>query len=250
MLNKIDIDKVASIALKAGEEIMKIYKEGFEVDLKSDNSPLTKADLASNEIICSSLRKLYPDIPIISEENAQTPYEIRKEWEYLWLIDPLDGTKEFIKRNGEFTVNIALIHNQTPIAGVIYAPVLKELYKAQKGKGAYKNDKKINPTKQKRDTFRVVASRSHLSKETQEFINSIKTDKKIEIISRGSSLKFCLIAENQADIYPRLSPTMEWDTAAGDAIVRECNKEVVRYEDNKPLIYNKEDLRNPWFIAK
>ncbi len=248
MLDKIDIKKINSIAIKAGEEILKIYNQNFEVKKKEDNSPLTKADLISNKIICESLNQLYPKIPIISEESAKIPYKTRKEWEYLWLVDPLDGTKEFVKRNGEFTVNIALIHKQEPVLGVIYAPVLKDLYFAKKGSGAFKNEKPL-PFIKKHNTLRVIASRSHLSKETKDFISSIKTEKKIEIISKGSSLKFALLAENLADIYPRLSPTMEWDTAAGDAILRECKRKIVRYEDRKPLIYNKENLKNPYFIA-
>ncbi len=248
MLEKIDMNSLLKTAKKAGEETLKIYEKEFDVNYKDDNSPLTKADLASNEIICSFLEKNYPDIPIISEENKNIPYEIRKNWEYCWLIDPLDGTKEFIKRNGEFTINIALIHKQIPVLGIVYAPVLDEIYYAKKGEGAFKNETPL-PIPQLRDTFKVVVSRSHLSDETKELIKELKTDKPIETVSKGSALKFCLMAEGSADLYPRLGPTMEWDTAAGDAICREVGRKTLVYETRKPLLYNKENLLNPHFIV-
>ncbi len=248
MLKNIDINEINNIAKKAGEEILEIYNETFEVKQKKDHSPLTKADIASNEIICKNLQKLYPNIPIISEENREIEYKERKKWEYLWLIDPLDGTKEFIKRNGEFCINIALIYKNKPVLGVIYSPVSKDIYYAKEGSGAFKNGKKL-PFKKTHNTLRVIISRSHLSKETKDFINSIKTEKQIELIQKGSALKFTLLAENKADIYPRLSKTMEWDTAAGDAIIRECGKKVLDFKNKTPFIYNKENLTNPWFIA-
>jgi len=250
MLDHINIEDVKNIALQAGDAIMKIYKKDFSIEYKDDKSPLTEADLKANEIICSKLLNLYPAIPIMSEENKQTEYEIRKEWQYYWCIDPIDGTKEFIKKNDEFTVNIALIHKNTPVLGVVYAPAIDEIYSAKKGEGAFKNDQKL-PLKtnnnQKEKLF-VVASKSHLSQETQEFIDNLDT-KEIEQVSKGSSLKLCMVAEGVADIYPRLAPTMEWDTAAADAVVREAGKMTYQLSNNEPLTYNKKDLLNPWFIV-
>ena len=251
MLDKIDLEDIKNIALKAGDAIMEIYKKDFTVEYKDDKSPLTEADLKANEIICSSLEKLYPNIPIMSEENKQTDYEIRKEWQYYWCIDPIDGTKEFIKKNDEFTVNIALIHKDTPVLGVVYAPAIDEMYSAKKGNGAFKNGHKLplkinnNP----KEKLSVVASKSHLSQETQDFINALDA-KEIEQVSKGSSLKLCMVAEGIADIYPRLAPTMEWDTAAADAIVRESSKMTYQFEKDEAVIYNKEDLLNPWFVVK
>ena len=251
MLDKIDIEEIKNIALKAGEAIMQIYKKDFTVEYKDDKSPLTEADLKANEIICSFLEKLYPNIPIMSEENKQTEFEIRKNWEYYWCIDPIDGTKEFIKKNDEFTLNIALVHNDTPVLGVVYAPAIDEMYSAKKGEGAYKNNQKLplqtndNP----KEKLSVVASKSHLSEETQEFIDNLDT-KEIEQVSKGSSLKLCMVAEGSADIYPRLAPTMEWDTAAADAIVREAGKNTYQFEKDEAVVYNKEDLLNPWFVVK
>jgi 3'(2'), 5'-bisphosphate nucleotidase len=251
MLNKIDLKDIENIAKLAGDAIMKIYIKDFEVEYKDDKSPLTEADLKANEIICSLLKKLYPNIPIMSEENKQTEYEVRKNWEYYWCIDPIDGTKEFIKKNDEFTVNIALIHKNTPVIGVVYAPAIDEMYKAKKGEGAFKNGLKlplkINTTP--KEKLFVVASKSHLSDETQEYIDALDT-KEIVQVSKGSSLKLCMVATGEADIYPRLAPTMEWDTAAADAIVRESKKMVFQYENNLPLVYNKVNLLNPWFIVK
>jgi 3'(2'), 5'-bisphosphate nucleotidase len=251
MLEKIDLEDIAKIATQAGDAIMQIYKEDFTVEYKDDKSPLTKADLKANEIICSSLEKLYPTIPIMSEENKQTDYEIRKNWQYYWCIDPIDGTKEFVKKNGEFTVNIALIYKNTPVLGVVYAPAIDEMYKAKKGEGAFKNSQKLplftNTTP--KEKLSVVASKSHLSQETQNFIDALDT-KKIEQVSKGSSLKLCMVAEGIADIYPRLAPTMEWDTAAADAIVRESGKMTYDIENNQSVIYNKRNLLNPWFVVK
>lgn len=242
------IEDIKNIALEAGEVIMKIYNQDFEIEYKDDKSPLTEADTKSNEIICSKLEELYPHIPLMSEENKQIAYHIRKEWEYYWCIDPIDGTKEFIKKNGEFTVNIALIYRDTPILGVVYAPVFDSMYHAKKGEGAFKNNVKL-PLNNTNDLYTVVASKSHMSSETQMFIDNIKTKKEKELITIGSSLKLCLVAEGKADIYPRLAPTMEWDTAAAHAIVLESGKELFQYENNNVIVYNKESLRNPWFIA-
>jgi len=251
MFEKINLNDIKDIALDAGESIMEIYKRDFTVEYKDDKSPLTEADTKANEIICTALTKLYPNIPIMSEENKQTEYEVRKNWEYYWCIDPIDGTKEFIKKNDEFTVNIALIHKNTPVLGVVFAPAIDEMYKAKKGEGAFKNNQKlplhINTTPEKK--LSVVASKSHLSEETQEFIDSLETEN-IEQVSKGSSLKLCMVAEGVADIYPRLAPTMEWDTAAADAVVRESGKMTYQFENKEEVVYNKKNLLNPWFIVK
>ncbi len=251
MLNNIHVNDIVTIAKEAGDAIMKIYHRDFSIAYKDDHSPLTEADTLSNEIICNALKNLYPNIPILSEENKAAPYSERKQWKYFWLIDPIDGTKEFIKKNGEFTVNIALIHKQTPVLGVVYAPALNDMYYAKQGSGAYKNTQKLpmqtNRTPEKQ--LFVVASKSHLSEETQAFIDALETET-IEQVSKGSSLKLCMVAEGAADIYPRLAPTMEWDTAAADAIVREAGKMTYQYENNTPVLYNKENLLNPWFIVK
>ncbi|WP_419770623.1 MAG: 3'(2'),5'-bisphosphate nucleotidase CysQ [Candidatus Marinarcus sp.] len=247
----ISIDIIKDIALQAGNAIMKIYDKDFQIEYKDDKSPLTQADKLSNEIICTQLKKYFPTIPLMSEENAEVPFSMRKEWEYYWCIDPIDGTKEFIQKNGEFTVNIALIHKTIPVLGVVYAPALNDIYCSKKGEGAYKNGQKLpflfNNEPQK--CLRVVASKSHLSEETQSFIDNLDT-LKIEQVSKGSSLKLCMVAEGSADIYPRLAPTMEWDTAAAHAIVIESGKEVVIYNENEAVVYNKEHLLNPWFIVR
>ena len=253
MLKEIKLERIVDIAQKAGDAIMEIYRRDFTIDYKDDKSPLTEADIKSNEIICEALSKAYPDIPLLSEENKEVPYEERQDWEYFWLIDPIDGTKEFIKKNGEFTVNIALIHKGIPVLGVVYAPALGDMYKAKKGDGAFKNNQKlpleVNATPEK--SLKVVASKSHLSEETQTFIDNLaKTTESIEQVSKGSSLKLVMVAEGSADIYPRLAPTMEWDTGAADAVVRESNKMTSKFESNGPIVYNKENLLNPWFIVK
>jgi len=251
MLRKINIEDIKDIALSAGEAIMEIYTKDFNIEYKDDKSPLTEADLKSNEIICSKLEELYPKIPIMSEENKQTEYNIRKNWEYYWCIDPIDGTKEFIKKNDEFTVNIALLYKNRPVLGVVYAPAIDEMYSAKKGEGAFLNGQKL-PLKTNdapKEKLFVVASKSHLSEETQEFIDALDA-KEIEQVSRGSSLKLCMVASGEADIYPRLAPTMEWDTAAADAVVREAGKMTYQYENSEPVVYNKENLLNPWFVVK
>lgn len=256
MLKRIDIQKINSIAKKAGDEIMKIYQQDFDVDYKKDKSPLTKADIKSNEIIVNDLKYSYPDIPILSEENKQIPYKIRKNWEYFWLIDPLDGTKEFVKKNGEFTVNIALIYKNIPILGVIYAPVLNLLYYAQKDQGAFKQEKNKKPQRlpiynhTDNGTLKVIVSKSHYNQETKEFVNNLKSQyEKIEFINIGSSLKLCLIAEGKADIYPRLAPTMEWDIAAGQTIVEESKGKIIKYKTKESIRYNKQNLLNPYFVT-
>lgn len=249
MLDKINIEDIKRIAVDAGDIIMKIYSRDFSIEYKEDKSPLTEADIESNRHICSMLEKLYPSIPILSEENKEVEYSQRKNWEYYWCIDPIDGTKEFIKKNGEFTVNIALIHEKTPVLGVVYAPAIDVIYYSKKGFGAFKNETKL-PIKREDNKFVVVASKSHMSDDTQTFVDNIETDKDKELVSMGSSLKLCLVAEGKADAYPRLAPTMEWDTAAAHAIVLESGKEVVEFESRESVVYNKENLLNPWFIVQ
>lgn len=255
MMSYINSQWLNNVALKAGKIIMDIYNNidvSMVIDKKDDNSPLTEADRQANQYICSQLEEMYPEIPIISEENKQIDYSTRKSWSKAWLVDPLDGTKEFIKRNGEFTVNIALIENGQPVHGVVYAPALKDLYYASKGKGSFLVKNGIEQ-KLKAHTFsksdhglKVVASRSHINNETQVFMNQFSEP---EIVSCGSSLKFMLIARGQADIYPRIAPTMEWDTGAAQAILEEAGGKVFKYESNDPLTYNKENLLNPFFVA-
>ncbi len=282
-----NIDDVLEIAKKAGKEVLKIYNKEFDIEYKDDKSPLTEADKASHQIIDYGLKmldnKLIQNpkssiqnfhIPILSEEGKDIPYEERKKWEYFWMIDPLDGTKEFIKKNGEFTINIALIHKNKPIFGVVYAPVLDWLY-FNDNNNAYKIEKGTifklpmqNPTsKIQNQIYTIVASKSHLNEETKKFIDNLKSKiqnskSKIKFISIGSSLKLCLVAEGKADIYPRLAPTMEWDTAAADAIVRKAGKNVYIYNPKsiiqnlesdieiQLLTYNKSNLLNPWFVVK
>jgi len=251
MHDNVEIDKIVTLARVAGEAIMEIYKRDFQVDYKEDASPLTEADLKSNQIICEGLEKLYPSIPLLSEENKVIDFEERQSWEYFWLIDPIDGTKEFIKKNDEFTVNIALIHKNRPVLGVVYAPAIDEMYYGQEGKGAFLNDKKL-PLKNNLNPevmLKVVASKSHLSEETQAFIDALDT-KKIEQVSKGSSLKLCMVAQGEADIYPRLAPTMEWDTAAAHAVVLASGKRVYQYDSEDEVVYNKENLLNPWFVVR
>jgi len=255
MIEKAKEGKLLQIAISAaisgGEEIMKIYDQDFDVSTKEDNSPLTVADKNANEIIENQLHQT--QIPILSEEGNHAPYEDRKHWKYLWIVDPLDGTKEFVKRNGEFTVNIALVENGVPIMGIIYVPVTKVLYYSS-SLGAFKKiNKKILrlPLNNDRNSFVVVGSRSHPSKETAEYFAELKKNNgDLEIISMGSSLKICLVAEGNADVYPRFAPTMEWDTAAGHAIVNASGKSLKDYLTGNEMIYNRENLINNWFIVK
>ncbi|MDD3598419.1 3'(2'),5'-bisphosphate nucleotidase CysQ [Sulfuricurvum sp.] len=252
MLERINIDDIIDIAKRAGGVIMEIYTKDFLIEYKEDESPLTEADRKANDVIVDGLENLSVRLPILSEEGKTIPYEERSGWEYFWMVDPLDGTKEFIKKNDEFTVNIALIHKNSPVLGVVYAPALGEMYWAKQGKGAYKDAQRLPLycNEHPEQSLRIVASKSHLSPETQEYIDALaqKTES-IECVSRGSSLKLCMVAEGSADIYPRLAPTMEWDTAAADAIVRESGKTSCDYSCAQMLVYNKENLLNPWFIV-
>jgi 3'(2'), 5'-bisphosphate nucleotidase len=252
MLSQINIQDVVAIAKEAGGAIMQIYSQDFEVEYKQDNSPLTIADKKANDIIENNLNQLLVNLPILSEEGKEIPYEDRKHWEYFWLIDPLDGTKEFVKKNGEFTVNIALIHKNTPVLGVVYAPALDICYWAKQGEGAFKDGQRLPlKTESQRKTYKIVVSRSHMSDETQAFIDAIDTKKEKELISIGSSLKICLVAEGASDIYPRLGPTMEWDTGAAHAIAVESGKNLQKYKDGaySKYKYNKEYLLNSFFIV-
>jgi 3'(2'), 5'-bisphosphate nucleotidase len=252
MFNQINIQDIVTIAKEAGNAIMQIYDQDFEVEYKQDNSPLTLADKKANDIIEDGLNHLSVNLPILSEEGKEVSYEDRKLWEYFWLVDPLDGTKEFLKKNGEFTVNIALIHQNTPVLGVVYAPALDICYWAKKDEGAFKDGQRLPlKTKEQRETYKVVASRSHMSNETKKFITKIKTDKEKELISIGSSLKICLVAEGEADIYPRLGPTIEWDTGAAHAVADEAGKQLQRYKDDRysKHKYNKKYLLNKWFVV-
>jgi 3'(2'), 5'-bisphosphate nucleotidase len=252
-------------SLEAGKVIMQVYDTAFNVELKNDNSPLTEADKKANDIINSLL--IPTEIPIISEENKQTDYSTRKNWDTCWIVDPVDGTKEFIKRNGEFTVNIALVKNGKPLLGVIYVPATKTIYLANvEGKEGIKSilnshdtsaeevlikGEKLKPKLANSNPIQVVGSRSHMSQETLNYVEELKkTGKEVEIVSKGSSLKFCLVAEGKADVYPRFAPTMEWDTAAGQAICNAVGVNVISEETNKPLLYNKKNLLNPWFLVR
>ena len=255
-------------ALQAGKAIMEIYEsDDFGIEIKGDNSPLTKADLEADKIIQEQLTST--NIPILSEEGKNIPFEERKNWNQLWIVDPIDGTKEFIKRNGEFTVNIALIENQIPILGVVYAPALQEIYFASKEIGSFKvhispesqiTKRAVNnmiqsanslPLKSTRTTYTVVASRSHLSPETVDFIKELEKEHgEVNSISKGSSLKLCMVAEGTADCYPRFAPTMEWDTAAGQTICMYAGFDVMDWNTKNTMKYNREQLLNNWFLVK
>jgi len=267
-------------AKEAGDAILEVYHSDFAVEVKDDRSPLTMADKRSHEVIAEIL-SLFPAcrLPVLSEEGRAIPYEERRTWKYFWLIDPLDGTKEFVKRNGEFTVNIALIDKDSPILGVIYIPVKGAFYFGAKGLGAFKlsGGRKVGMPGDKAENdglsrlvevliqdssplplkhpaaqpFTVVGSRSHMSHETSEYIEALKSEHgEVEIVSAGSSLKFCLVAEGKADVYPRFAPTMEWDTAAGQIIVEASGGEVLKWGEEGALRYNKENLLNPWFVVR
>lgn len=258
------LNTAITAALEAGKAILEIYHSGeFDVEIKGDNSPLTKADKASHNMIMSFLTKT--NIPVLSEEGKAIPYEERKDWNQLWIVDPIDGTKEFIKRNGEFTVNIALIEDQRPLIGVIFVPVTGDLYFSSREMGSFKilvdlenfdlesiilNGDKL-PLTREDNTFTVVASRSHMSPETETYIKEMKEiNGKVNLISKGSSLKLCMVAAGMADCYPRFAPTMEWDTAAGQAICDHAGFQVIDWATNKKMLYNRKELLNNWFLVK
>ena len=263
ILTKMAVDA----AIAGGEEVMEVYNMiDINVTYKEDKSPLTEADIRSNEIIKNYLGK--SELPILSEEERNISYDERKNWDVFWLVDPLDGTREFIKRNGEFTVNIALIKNNAPIIGVIYVPVSGNIYFSSSFSGSYRishvtsdfiksKDLKslINiasslPLSKNRNKIIGIGSRSHLSLKTKIFFHKLKRKyENLDIIKIGSSLKLCLIAEGNADIYPRFSPTMEWDIAAGHALIENAGFKIYEYKNNNPILYNKENLKNPYFVA-
>ena len=259
-------------AKRAGEAILDVYGSDFAVEQKDDKSPLTLADKRSHEIIMDVLEQTITvnncTVPVLSEEGRCIPFDERKEWEYFWLVDPLDGTKEFVKRNGEFTVNIALIRKRKPVLGIIYIPVKDVFYFAAVNIGTYKlensenlvdnlsikelldKSQRLPLTNNNESSFTVIGSRSHTSEEFSEFVKQLNEKYgRVEFISSGSSLKLCLVAEGRADVYPRFGPTMEWDTAAGQAIVEQAEGSVMDIQTRESLRYNKENLLNPFFIV-
>jgi 3'(2'), 5'-bisphosphate nucleotidase len=257
-----------SAALKAGDEILRIYQTDFHVETKSDNTPVTLADRTSGECITKMLSE--SGIPVISEEDHVPPFSQRSGWERVWMVDPLDGTKEYVKRNGEFAVNIALIEKGRPVIGVIYAPVVHDIWFAAKGMGSFKitqNDLIVELTKQNLAEhlltyakklplhpppagYTLVASRSHMSTEVSSRLKQLeKVHGEVDLISVGSSIKQCWVAEGKAHEYPRYGRTMEWDTAAGQCILEEAGCRLVNAETMEPMTYNKENLTNPFFIA-
>ena len=262
-------DLAAEAAVKAGQAIMEVYESpetDWEVERKADNSPLTLADRKAHAVICGYLRET--PFHILSEEGRHAEYAERKDVETMWIVDPLDGTKEFLKLNGEFTVNIALCHEGSPVVGAIYVPARRQLYTgivcADESEALRITlDKDFEPVSCEKlplkdgaahrmggGTFVVVASRSHLSEETEQFVARMRSEHgDVELRSAGSSLKICLVAEGEADVYPRLAPTMEWDTAAGQAVAEAAGCSVTDAESGQPLRYNKEDLHNPYFIV-
>jgi 3'(2'), 5'-bisphosphate nucleotidase len=263
--------KAIIASVEAGKEILKVYDTAFSVEYKEDDTPLTQADQNASNRIVELLAE--SNIPVLSEEGEHFAYEKRKEYKALWIVDPLDGTKEFVKRNGEFTVNIALVENNSPILGVIYSPVFKDLYFAAKGLGSFKVDRhdlipvldtlhnlstdriillaKKLPSRSYPGVYTIVASRSHLSSETYAYIEKKRIEhNEVNIVNTGSSIKMCWVAEGLANEYPRFGPTMEWDTAAGQAILENAGCELVDFETNAPMQYNRPELKNKWFIAR
>ena len=249
----INIDSIVDIARCAGDEIIRIYNlDNYTQEQKSDHSPLTQADICSHNLICDRLSIETPAIPILSEESTQIEYQDRKNWDTFWLVDPLDGTKEFINRNGEFTVNIALISKGIPVFGVVHAPIFDQTWIGESGKNSIKitsgivEEIKVN-NHEISQPWKVVGSRSHAADSLKLFLEALGS---YELISMGSSIKLCLVAEGVADIYPRLGPTSEWDTAAAHAVVNSAGGKVVSIDTERPLRYNKRVLRNPHFIVK
>ena len=246
------IEQLIEISKDAGKAILEVYNSDFGHQIKEDLSPLTKADTLSNNIICERLKVITPDIPILSEENSDIPFSVRSQWSQYWLVDPLDGTKEFINRNDEFTVNIALISDNAPIFGLVYAPAINETFWGCNNMGSYHINsenisRKIKPQYKNNDSLRIVASRSHPSEKLTYFLENLNEE--YELIEAGSSLKFCLVAKGDVDIYPRFGLTSEWDTGAGQAVVYNAGGRVLKHEQDE-LIYNsKESLLNPCFMV-
>ena len=245
------LENLIEISRLAGDEILDVYDGTINVTLKDDLSPLTDADRKSNSVIIDRLSRLYPDVPILSEEGQEINYEDRKGWNLFWLIDPLDGTKEFIKRNGEFTVNIALIEEGEPIAGVVYAPTKDTFWYGGRDVGSFtikgnSTPEKISVLENSHEPIKIVSSRSHPSPKLQSYLDRFENH---EIVNMGSSLKICLVADGSAHIYPRLGPTMEWDSGAGHAVLRYAGGFLTDTTTEEELVYNKENLRNPDFIC-
>lgn len=244
------LNQVIKTAVEAGQKILEFYETDVEVITKEDDSPLTKADLAAHHIILDNLKDISPDTPIISEESGIPDFDERKNWDQFWLVDPLDGTKEFIKKNGEFTVNIALIEGDKPVLGVVYVPAMDVLYYAEKSIGSFKKEGDKEAIKLESPVFeapgkaKIVVSRSHGDDKTAKKLQELDIQV-IDEVPSGSSIKFCLVAEGKADLYPRLGPTMEWDTAAADAVYRYSSENGPKYS---PLSYNKESFKNPYFL--
>lgn len=255
LLDRSTADQIVALADRAGEAIMEIYESAdFETQYKEDESPLTAADLASQGIIVEGLRELTPDVPVLAEESSEIAAEERRNWEFFWLVDPLDGTKEFIKRNDEFTVNIALVRDGRPVMGVVHAPALETTYWAIEGQGAFKRteqgDESIRVPDEVELPVRVVVSRSHLRERDEQFIAELRERfDEVDLAPTGSALKLCLVAEGAADIYPRFGPTMEWDIAAAHCVVEQAGG-IIETVDGDELRYNKEELVNPFFIAR
>ena len=244
---------VRRIAEEAAEAILEVYQSAeFRVDLKEDFSPLTQADLASHRHIVAGLERLVPELPVLSEESQGITYDERRHWDTFWLVDPLDGTKEFLRRNGEFTINIALIRGHRAVLGVVHLPVSGQTYWAAEGEGAFRSANGDTVRLQAAQTIgqpvKVVASRSHASTPTVQFLDRLAREHDLAVVSRGSALKLCMVAEGEADLYPRLAPTMEWDTAAAQCVVEQAGGRVTTL-GNEPLRYNKEDLLNPFFMV-
>jgi len=250
------IDKIEKIAYRTAEMVMEIYLSDFDVAYKGDRSPITLADKIASEYIEQQLQVHFPDIPIINEEKSNVNFEIRKKWTKCWIVDPIDGTKEFVKKNGEFTINIALVEMGVPVFGLIYAPAIDLMYYGAKGEGAFKKVGNIwtkllpSPNYESLGIVIVASSRSHPDHAVNAFIKRLLAKgKEVDILQMGSSLKLCMVAEGKADVYPRFGDTMEWDIAAGHAIVKYAGKEVYQNGTYDPLIYNKSNLKNPHFIV-
>ena len=250
MISNAQKNQINSLLLELGQEVEKIKQcdEDLNIKSKQDHSPLTKSDIFLNEEICSFLKKTNVR-NIISEENSSLNFSKRKKWDYFWVLDPIDGTKEYINKGTDYTINIALCKVNTPILAYVYAPARNEMFTAEKGKFAFLNQTRISTCKLRNEELNIVASKSHLNDETINFINRIKESHSIKLLTYGSSLKICKIAEGVADIYPRFGPTMEWDTCAADLILREAGGELVG-KNGQIFEYNKKNLINPYFIAK
>ena len=245
--------RLLPVVEEAGAAILDVYGRDFEVAFKDDDSPLTQADLASNRVILAHLKALTPDVPVLSEESADVPWETRRDWTRFWLVDPLDGTKEFVKRNGEFTVNIALIEDGRPVLGVVHAPVLEVTYSSAAGEGAFRrqahgSEEPISVASWGRDLV-VVASRSHANEATERYLARLREEHDVDVVAKGSSLKICLVAEGAAHVYPRTGPTSEWDTAAAHAVLEQAGGVMLQADSGERVVYNKQDVLNPHFVA-